>query len=94
MTLTNKRVQYTVEETGQNVKLRGEVSINEDQNTFTVSGSFNQENGDYVGNFYYNEQNGQVVDKNIGGIQKNLFNEASALVDTVVAAIPGAIQNN
>lgn len=94
MTLTNKRIQYTVEETVENLKLRGEVSFNQDQGTFTISGNFMKDGGEHVGNFYYNEHNGQAVDKNINGVKKDLINQASALVDTVVAAIPEALQND
>lgn len=94
MTLTNKRVQFTVEETGEHLKLHGEVIMNVEQNTFTVSGSFNQLTGEHIGGFYYNEQNGQVIDKNFNSIQKSFYTEALSVLDSVIAAIPSALQND
>lgn len=87
MTLSNKRIQYTVVETANDFKLQGEVSINETQNTFTLSGTFQDENNQHLGNFNYSERNGSVIDKNMNGIQKSNFAALSSLVDTVVAAI-------
>ena len=87
MILSNKRTQYSVEETGTTLSLRGEVNVNEIAKTVSMHGNFNDTNGAYLGSFNYSERDNNNVDKNINGISKDLISEAEDFLTATIQAI-------
>ncbi len=87
MTLSNKRTQYTVEEIGVNLSLRGDVNVNESAKTLSMNGSFLDANGNYLGSFNYTERENNIVDKNVNGVSKSLISEAEDFLTSTIQAI-------
>lgn len=94
MTLSNKRTQYSVEETGANLSLQGEVNVNDTAKTISMNGSFKNANGEYVGSFNYSERENNNVDKNINGVRKELVSEAEDFLTATIQAIYTELQLN
>jgi hypothetical protein len=94
MTLSNKRTQYSVEETGTNLSLKGEVNVNDTAKTISMNGSFEDANGEYIGSFNYSERENNNVDKNINGVRKALVSEAEDFLTATIQAIYTELQLN
>lgn len=94
MTLSNKRSQYSVEETGANLSLQGELNVNETAKTISMNGQFKDANGGYVGSFNYIERDNSNVDKNINGVRKELVSAAEDFLTATIQAIYTELELN
>lgn len=94
MTLSNKRTSYSVEETGQNMVLKGELVIDSQNNSLNFYGSFEGTEQAFLGNFSYNESENGLTDKNLGALPKVFRVEAEALLDKTINAINTELIND
>ena len=84
MELSNKRVSYSVLNSNEAVSLRGEVTISETGLISTFTGTFNDADGRYCGDFYCNEPESGILNKNLSNIKLDKEVEASALLMNTV----------
>lgn len=87
MQLTNKRISYTVKETGNTYSLNGEVTITEGARISSFNGSFLIEENNYIGNFNYSEGEDGKVDKHIYSIDKNYQADCCDFLDNVIETL-------
>lgn len=87
MTLSNKRTQYSVSETGTNLTIEAQINLADQDHSIEFNGSFLGTEGAYMGSFNYSEKDGIVLDKTISGVNKTLLVEAQTLLDTTVTAV-------
>lgn len=86
LTITNKKVQYTVNNAGTNVKISGIVSLNDSLKVIEFNGTIMKQSGDlsaFIGSFNWNLNN---ISINMQDEQEHL-SEASQLVLDTIAAI-------
>lgn len=85
MELTNKRLQYTVINTGETMELQGELNINEQNNEFSINGFIMAlPSKEYINNFYYAQKADGKIDKSLTNMQKDKeFLTADFFNDTI-----------
>lgn len=84
ITLTNKQTNYSVENIGENIKLTGTVAFAEDGRIISFNGTFMTEQGSYVGNFYFNENDNGKSNKSISDVDTDKYDEADELLDDTI----------
>lgn len=94
MILSNKRTQYSIEETGTTLSLQGEVNVNETTKLISMNGTFKDANNAYLGSFNYSERENNNVDKNINGVSKDLISEAEDFLTATIQAIYTELELN
>lgn len=87
MTLSNKRTQYQIAESGQNVNIKGEVNILDEQNSFSISGSFTDAQDQILGSFAYVQQSDGKIDKSVNSIAGTLLQAAETLFNSVIVNV-------
>jgi hypothetical protein len=86
ITLTNKKINYTVENTLDSIKLNGTVNIDENNIITDFNAQFFVEDSNYIGSMYYSER-GDKVSKNISDIPTDNVNTVEQLVNTTINEI-------
>lgn len=87
MELTNKQVNYNCTNSNETLKLNGAVYLNETNTITQFSGSFSTPEGEYCGDFYYNETEDGKVNRSTNNIQAGLVDAAGDLILETVAEI-------
>lgn len=85
MELTNKKIQYTVTNSGINIALSGIIYLNESLKVTDFNGSINKVNGEltsFIGNFNWNLNN---ISINMQDEQEHLGEASQLVLDTVLA---------
>ena len=85
MELTNKRVQYTVSNESENIKITGEVTVGDSNNSF--NGTVNTLNGDYSGNFYFNEIDANNVNLNFNNVPADKVGAIYSLIQSTMTEV-------
>ena len=86
MELTNNRMQYSVTNENESLKLSGEITVSSTKLITSFSGSFMMADGAIAGNFNYSE-NDTNFDKHIYGVSKSLSDVANTLLDNTIIEI-------
>lgn len=87
MELTNKRVIYSVKNEDSNLKLEGEISIDEHNNITQFPGTFYTLESMYAGNFNYSEDSNGLINKAVNSVPKENEDKAISLLDATVDEI-------
>lgn len=93
MVLKNKRELYSITNESNGMKLQGEVTYNVESTNLTLSGSINNSEGAYLGNFHYNEHDEEKVDKSINGVDKDNISDVEDLIDATITALHTELNN-
>ena len=84
MKLINRKTEYIVENSNNNVKLSGGVIYDTNDNLITLNGSFTDLQDQYIGSFCYNYRAGNIVDRSISQINRDYLHNAEALLDSTL----------
>lgn len=84
MKLINKKTEYLVENSNNNIKLSGGVIYDENDNLIILNGSFTNLEDQYIGSFNYNYRKGNLVDRTISQINRDYLHNAEALLDSTL----------
>lgn len=91
MEISDRRIICKVKNQDSNLKLEGEVQINESDMILSFSGFFNTLEDTYAGNFYYQETDEGLVDKSVNSFPSNLQNKGIELLDLTIPLIKSQI---
>lgn len=91
ISLTNKQTNYAVENEGQTLKVTGQVSFTEDKRIISFNGSILTLEGNYVGNFYYNEGENGKSNRSLSDTDTDKYQDADALLDSTIVELKIAI---
>jgi hypothetical protein len=95
ITLINTSKNYSVSLETENFKLSGNASINvETESISSFNGNFTTTDGNYAGNFGYNENENGKANKNIYDIDKANFVELDTLVDNAINELKQELNDN
>lgn len=95
ITLINTSKNYSVTLETENFKLSGNASITvETANISSFNGNFTTVDGDYAGNFGYNENGDGKASKNIYDVDKSNFVELDTLVDNAINELKQELNDN
>lgn len=89
--LSNTRISHTVNNTQNTLSLQGEVTIEEDKRISAFNGSI-QLDGNYVGNFYYNERDNAKYSKNFTDMDMSDSEDIEDFIDSTIQEIKEQIQ--
>lgn len=84
ITLTNKQTSYSVENEGQVVNVTGSVTATEAGRIVSFNGSFVTQEGNYVGNFYYNENENGKSSRSVNDVDTDKYEDADELLDLTI----------
>ena len=86
MEITNKRYQFTVTNTVNDLTVRGEVTMNEDKTINSFNGNV-RDNEQHVGDFYYSENLDGKINKSINNVSSANISAMEALIAETVNQI-------
>lgn len=92
ITLTNKQTNYAIENVGETLKVTGTVSLAENGRIISFSGNFDTLDGNYLGNFYYNENESGKSNKSISDIDTDKYEDADELLDNTIKELKQTIE--
>lgn len=81
---SNKSVQYSISNTGQNYKLIGSIRVDAEDNITDFNGTFYDLEDNYLGNFNYRENTEGNCDKYLNNVQKATFSTIDAFLDQTI----------
>lgn len=86
MELTNKRIQYTISNSNDTVKISGELTLGTDNLITSFSGNVTKVDGENVGDFYYNEISDTYCNKSVNNMVAEYADSACSLLTSTVAS--------
>ena len=92
ITLTNKQTNYAIENIGETLKITGTVAVAEDKRIISFNGNFNTLEGNYVGNFYYNENENGKSNRSINDTDTDKYEDADELLDNTIKELKQTVE--
>lgn len=92
ITITSKRVMFTIENVEADYKLNGSYTLSDNRITdfngqFYASTQAEGEEAEYLGSYYYNEMGNGKANKNINDVDADIQAALCDLLDTTIAEI-------
>lgn len=87
MELTNKQVNYNCTNENETLKLSGAVYLNSNNVITQFSGTFTKIDGEYCGDFYYNESEDNKVNRATNNVPADLVDAVGDFLLETVAEI-------
>ena len=87
MEITNRRSQYSITETKNDLTVKGEVTVQENGTISSLSGNIQDQNGTYCGDFYYGESQDNKINKNLTNIESTKLNAIETLIAEVILGV-------
>jgi len=84
VTLTNKQTNYSIENEGQTLKITGSISVAENGRIISFNGNFVTPESNYVGNFYYNENENGKSNRSVSDVDTDKYEDADELFDLTI----------
>ena len=92
ITLTNKQTNYTIENVGETLKITGTVAVAEDKRIISFNGNFSTLEGNYVGNFYYNENENGKSNRSVNDTDTDKYEDADELLDNTIKELKQTVE--
>lgn len=87
ITLTNKQTSYSIANESNTIKLTGNVSINEDGKILSLRGNFYLLDDSYAGNFYYEENASNKVNRSMSDVDVARHFDADNFLDATITEL-------